>query len=79
MLALPEPKQGRQVQQLRSFLNPEIDYTDWYLLIGWLLAAFRPVGPYPVLCLAGEQGSGKSTEAQILRELIDPNKTPKRS
>jgi hypothetical protein len=76
--ALPEPKPGGKLYCLRSFLNLASD-SDWHLLIGWLLAAFRPVGPYPVLCLAGEQGSAKSTAARLLRELIDPNSTPLRS
>src|SRR5437667_12134418 len=34
----------------------------------------RPPGqPYPVLALHGEQGSGKSTAARLLRKLVDPN------
>jgi hypothetical protein len=33
----------------------------------------RPCGPYPVLGLMGEQGSGKSSFAKILRSLVDPN------
>jgi hypothetical protein len=43
------------------------------LLLGWLTAALRPVGPYPVLVLTGELGSAKSTLAQVCRRLIDPH------
>ena len=39
-------------------------------------AALRPVGPYPVLVLNGEQSSGESTLARILRLLIDPHTCP---
>jgi hypothetical protein len=35
--------------------------------------ALRPAGPYPILALHGEQGSGKSTAAEALRMLVDPN------
>jgi len=35
--------------------------------------ALLPTGPYPVLTLFGEQGSGKSTLSRVLRLLIDPN------
>jgi hypothetical protein len=45
-------------------------------MIAWLTAALRPVGPYPVLVLNGEQSSGKSTLARILRLLIDPHTSP---
>jgi hypothetical protein len=41
-------------------------------VIAWLTAALRPVGPYPILSLHGEQGTAKSTLARILRLLIDP-------
>jgi len=44
------------------------------LLVAWLIAALRPAGPYPVLCLHGEQGTAKSTTARLLRDLVDPYK-----
>jgi hypothetical protein len=46
---------------------------DWRLLVSWLLAAFRPTGPYPVLVIYGEQGSAKSSLVRVLRALVDPN------
>jgi hypothetical protein len=49
------------------------------LLISWLVAAFRPGYPFPVLVIHGEQGSAKSTVSKMLRELIDPNVAPLRS
>jgi len=52
---------------------------DWYLSVGWLLMAFRPQGPYPVLVLHGEQGTAKSTTARVLRELVDPSEAMLRS
>jgi hypothetical protein len=42
----------------------------------WLLSAFRPSGPYPILILRGPSGSGKSFAARALRALTDPNDTP---
>ena len=46
------------------------------LVVAWLTAALRPVGPYPILSLHGEQGSAKSTLARILRLLVDPQACP---
>ena len=43
------------------------------LLVAWLLASLRPVGPYPLLAISGEQGSAKTVLSKLLRALIDPN------
>jgi hypothetical protein len=78
MLPLPEPTRGGSIADLRRFLNVGND-DDFVLVIAWVLAAFRPCGPYPVLILTGEQGGAKSTFILILRRLIDPNASPLRS
>ena len=43
------------------------------------LASYRERGPYPVLCVAGEHGTAKSTYTAILRKVIDPNSAPLRA
>lgn len=77
MVAFPEPVRGGSVNQLRSFLN--VDDTTWRLVVAWLVSSLRPRGPYPLLALFAEQGSGKSTAGKLLRSLIDPNSAPLRS
>jgi hypothetical protein len=76
MLPLPTPTAGGRIDELRPFVN--VTDGDWPLLAGWLTAAFRPNGPYPVLSLHGEQGTAKSTTARALRAIIDPNTAPVR-
>jgi hypothetical protein len=78
MQALPVPVRGGCVEALRSFLNVKTD-DDFVLAVSWLLAAMRDRGPYPVLALAGEHGSAKSTFETILRALLDPNTAPLRA
>jgi hypothetical protein len=78
MQALPCPVPGGSIESLRPFLNVADD-GSWYLVIGWLVGALRPIGPYPLLVLQGEQGSAKSTAARILRKLIDPSVSPLRT
>jgi hypothetical protein len=69
---LPLPIPGGSLEELRPFVNIGDD-AQYRLTTGWLLAAFRPRGPYIVLLLGGEQDSAKSTTARVLRLLIDPN------
>ena len=78
ILSLPEPKPGGTVNALRPFLNIHND-RDFVLAVAWLVAALRARGPYPVLVLAGEQGTAKSTLARLLRTLVDPNTLPLRA
>jgi hypothetical protein len=76
LLPLPHPISGGSVEDLRPFVNVSGD--DWYLLVGWTLQALNPRGPYPVLIIKGEQGSAKSTQARLVRSLVDPNAAPLR-
>jgi len=64
------PSRDGSIEPLRRYVN--LTESDFRLLIGWLAAALRPVGPYSILVLHGEQGSAKSTLARIVRLLIDP-------
>jgi hypothetical protein len=77
MLPLPTPETGGNINELRRFFNT--DDEDFVLIVAWLVAALRPGRPYPILELDGEQGSGKSTRAKMLRSLIDPNAADLRS
>jgi hypothetical protein len=78
MLPLPAPERGGSFDELRALLNVESD-DDWLLILGWLVAALCPSGPYPVLSVNGEQGSAKSTLCRLLRALVDPNEAALRS
>jgi hypothetical protein len=77
MIAFPEPVRAGTVDELRPFLN--VDDTTWRLVVAWLVASLRPRGPYPLLALFAEQGSGKSTAGKLIRSLVDPNAAPLRS
>ena len=81
MEPLPMPVRGGSLDALRPFVNVGDDdagVSAWRLIIAWLVAALRPIGPYPVLSLTGEQGAAKTTLARLLRALIDPNRAPMR-
>jgi hypothetical protein len=69
---LPVPVKGGKISELGRFLNVT-NRNDFILVVSWLLAAFRPTGPYPILVINGEQGAGKTLACRVLRRLIDPN------
>lgn len=78
MRALCEPEGGSEIGELRRFLNVASE-DDFLLVVAWLVAALRETGPYPILVVNGEQGSGKSTFSRLLRSLVDPNGAPIRA
>lgn len=71
MLPLPLPVKDGAVAELRRFVH--MADAEWTLFVAWLVAALRPTGPYPVLDIQGEHGSGKSTACRMARALLDPN------
>lgn len=76
--ALPYPVAGGSIETLRQLLNVRTE-EDFRLLVSWLVGAFNPDGPYPVLILQGEQGSAKSTTVRVLRSVVDPAVEPLRA
>jgi hypothetical protein len=78
MKPLPLPVQGAgdalgKLRELLGFAGAELD-AFWSLLVGFMFACLRPVSPYFVLVLGGEQGTGKSTTVRLLRMQVDPHK-----
>jgi hypothetical protein len=77
-LPLPNPVQRGAIEDLKEFLNVQDD-NDFILVVAFLIAVFRSKGPYLILNVQGEQGSGKSNFSRIIRALIDPSLAPLRS
>jgi hypothetical protein len=71
MLALPMPRRGGRLEDLRRLINCPED-SAFVLLLAWLAAALRGRGPFPLLALLGEQGSAKTTTGRVLKRLLDP-------
>jgi hypothetical protein len=77
MLALPAPARGGSLAEFFALANLPTEELR-LLFLGWLVKAFRPDTPFPVLNVNGEQGSAKSTLCRMARDLIDPNQAPLR-
>jgi hypothetical protein len=69
MLPIANPSQQGSIRDLAEFLNLE-SQTEFQLIVGWLIGATQPNGPFPILLLQGEQGSAKSTIAKLLLSII---------
>ena len=70
----PQPSREGSIELLRPFVNASDRH--FRLLVAWMASALRPVGPYPILALYGEQAAAKSTLARVIRLLIDPQAAP---
>jgi hypothetical protein len=78
MAPMPTPVlDGDGLAKLHGLLN--MDETVFRQLVAWLVAAWIPTIPHPVLTFKGEQGTGKSKTAQMVVNLIDPSPASKRS
>ncbi|MFF9494245.1 ATP-binding protein [Streptomyces flaveolus] len=78
MKPLPAPvRDGDGLAQLRALLNTDED--GFRLLVAWLVAAFIPDLPHPILTFRGEQGTGKSYAAKMVIGIVDPSGAPKRT
>ncbi|MEE2000024.1 hypothetical protein QWY20_01050 [Alkalimonas sp. MEB108] len=71
MQPLPIPTSDASLDALWKLCN--IPLSKQIFVIAWIIDAWRPDTVYPGLELIGEQGSGKSTTAEIIRMLVDPN------
>lgn len=72
MRPMPHPEQGGSLDLLQKYINVQ-DPQDLALIIGWLVGAMNTDGPYPILVLNGEQGSGKTTVSRLIVDLVDPS------
>jgi hypothetical protein len=70
--SLPEPQDGGSLDEFRALINVGDDQ-QWALTLAWLLFVLVGDGPYPILCVHGEQGSAKSTFTKSIRALVDPH------
>lgn len=77
-LPLPRPRRTGDLDLIRDLLNLPDD-ASYQLLMTWCVAALMPAGPYPLIAIGGEQGSGKSLLAGILHDLVDPSRLPLRA
>ena len=73
-LPLPLPSHQGSIDLLRPYVN--LTDRDFRRAIVWLASALLPCEPHPILMICGDDGSAKSTLAEVLKLLIDPHVRP---
>lgn len=69
--ALPRPVGSGELTELKELLG--LDDHSWLLLLGFLINALRPGGPFMLMLISGEQGAGKSWLCSVVKRILDPN------
>jgi len=64
----------KSLEQLRELLNVKPEH--WQIVVGWMVAVLLDGGPVPVLLFTGEQGTGKTSTARVISNLLDPSPAP---
>lgn len=60
------------IGNLQRFINMNIE--SQFLFIVNLISCFIPDFPHPIFSIYGEQGTSKTTNARIIKKLVDPSK-----
>jgi hypothetical protein len=66
------PRRGGDLRTLLKYVNIT-DEAEQLLFLAYVVAAFIPGYPHPLLILHGIQGAGKTTPMMIMKDLIDPS------
>ncbi len=66
------PVRGGDIKTLLKYINIT-DEAEKLLFLVYVVAAFIPDFPHPLLILHGAQGAGKTTPMRLIKELTDPS------
>lgn len=77
MLSLPFPVRGKgNIHDLKKFIRAENDDNKFILTVAYIVQCFFYEGPFPILVIVAEPGSGKTFTTLIIKKIIDPHEAP---
>ena len=71
MGAIAYPMEGADEQVFLPYFRT-LSHDEFMLMVAWTLFSFWPSGPYPILNVKGQRGSGKSTTSEFIKTVSDP-------
>ena len=77
LTSMPAPiiDKGDALEDFRKLVG--MDRRNFNRALAFIINCLKPEGPYFMLIVEGEQGSGKSELSRMLKMLVDPSHTPK--
>lgn len=77
MLPFPSPVRGKgNIQDIRKFIKAENDDKKFILIVAFIIQSFFFNGPFPLIVIVAEPGSGKTFSTLIIKRIIDPHEAP---
>ncbi len=77
MMPHPFPIRGHgNIQDIKKFIKAENDDKKFILILAFIIQSFFYDGPFPLLVIVAEPGSGKTFSTLIIKRIIDPHEAP---
>lgn len=77
MLSMPHPVKGQgELADLHRFFRTKNDKKKFILIIAFIIQSFFYDGPFPIIVIVAEPGSGKTFITVTIKNLIDPHEAP---
>lgn len=77
MKSMPFPVRGHgNLIDLEQFLRSGKDDNKFLLVSSFIIQSFFYDGPFPIIVIVAEKGSGKTFSTMILKSIIDPHEAP---
>lgn len=77
MLPMPRPVRGQgNLSDLNKFFRTQNDEKKFILIIAFIVQSFFYEGPFPIIVIVAEPGSGKTFITTTIKRLIDPHEAP---
>lgn len=77
MKEMPFPAKGKgDIYTLQNFIRTDDNNKKFVLIVSYIMQCFFSDGPFPLIVIVAESGSGKTFSTTILKTIVDPHAAP---